>query len=159
MSWRDLTEGGPDISRLGRERLDHARVALLATLRPDGSPRISPIEPFIAEGELLFGAMTWSLKTKDLLRDSRCGFHSAVTAPDSGEGELKIYGRAQEADDRVRDGCEEGWWRARSPEVAKVFVLNIAQAIYISWDLESEQMTVRRWSPERGYAESQRRYP
>jgi len=42
MNWRDLEAAAPEIADLGKQRLDQARVALLATLRKDGSPRISP---------------------------------------------------------------------------------------------------------------------
>ena len=61
--WRDLELGAPRLARLGMARLDATRVALLGTLRRDGSPRISPIEPFFAGSLLLFGAMARSRKT------------------------------------------------------------------------------------------------
>jgi hypothetical protein len=60
--WRDLELGAPDIARPGMARLNGARVALLGTLRRDGSPRISPVEPYSAAGHLLVGAMAWSRK-------------------------------------------------------------------------------------------------
>ena len=69
MNWRDLEAAAPEIADLGKQRLDQARVALLATLRKDGSPRISPVEPYLTQGHLLFGAMSWSLKRRDLVRD------------------------------------------------------------------------------------------
>jgi Pyridoxamine 5'-phosphate oxidase len=159
MNWRDLEETAPEIAQLGRERLDQARVALLATLRKDGSPRISPIEPHLSQGHLIFGAMSWSLKTRDLLRDPRCVLHSAITGPDNGEGELKLYGRATAVDDQIRDGCQEGWWLERPADAATVFALNIEQATLISWDTGHGQMTVRQWSPRRGLTETRRSYP
>ena len=36
--WRDLEAAAPAIARLGSERFDLARVALIGTLRKDGSP-------------------------------------------------------------------------------------------------------------------------
>lgn len=159
MSWRDLEAAAPEIAHLGKERLGRARVALLATIRKDGSPRISPVEPYLSEGHLLFGSMSWSLKTRDLLRDPRCVLHSAVTGPDSGEGELKLYGIATEADVRIRESCPEGWWLESSPDAATVFALTINEATFISWDTDQGWMTVRRWSPRRGYTKTQRDYP
>ncbi len=158
MNWRDLETAAPEIAHLGKERLEQARVALLATLRKDGSPRISPVEPYLSQGHLLFGAMSWSLKTRDLLRDPRCVLHSAITGPDYAEGELKLYGRATEADDQLRDSCQEGWWLERPPDAATVFALNIEQATFISWDTQHGQMRVRRRSP-RGLTETRRSYP
>ena len=158
MRWQDLEASAPEIARLGKERLVHARVALLGTLRKDGSPRISPVEPYLSQGHLLFGAMSSSLKTRDLLRDSRCVLHSAVTSPDEAEGELKLYGDAVEADDQIRDSCR-GWWFERPRATATVFVLHVEQAAFVSWDIERGQMIVRRWSAKRGYAEGARAYP
>jgi hypothetical protein len=159
MTWAELETVAPEIAQLGKERLEQARVALLATLRKDGSPRISPVEPFLTQGHLLFGAMSWSSKTRDLLRDPRCVLHSAITGPDSGEGELKLYGRAVEVADQIRNGCREGWWLEQPPQAATVFALTIEQATFISWDLEHGQMTLRRWSPRRGVSETRRSYP
>jgi Pyridoxamine 5'-phosphate oxidase len=159
MTWRDLEAAAPEIVRLGKERLDQPRIALLGTLRKDGSPRISPVEPFLTQGHLLFGSMSWSMKTRDLLRDSRCVLHSAVSDPDSGESELKLYGRATRADDQIRDAAREAWWVGRPAEAASVFSLDIEQATYIGWDLERGEMTVRRWSPHRGHTEATRSYP
>jgi hypothetical protein len=103
--------------------------------------------------------MVWSLKASDLSRDPRCALHSAVADPDSGEGELKLYGRAIEASDRIRTGCQEGWWVGRPPDTATVFALNIEHAAFISWDTKQGQMTARTWSSERGYTETRRTYP
>ena len=92
--WRDLEQGAPELARLGLARLDAAGVAMLGTLRPDGSPRISPVEPHLVRGQLLVGAMTWSKKAAGLPRDPRYVRHGAVTGPDRGEGELKRHGSA-----------------------------------------------------------------
>ena len=159
MIWRDLETAAPEIARLGKERLERAGVALLGTLRKDGSPRISPVEPYLAQGHLLFGVMSWTSKRRDLSRDPRCVLHSAISDPDGGEGELKLYGRAMEADEQIRSGCREGWWATRPPGAASVFSLNIEQATFISWDTEHGEMTARRWAPHFGYRETTRGYP
>lgn len=157
--WRDLEAAAPEIARLGRERFDLARVALLGTIRKDGSPRISPVEPYLTHGHLLFGSMSWSSKTRDLLRDPRCVLHSAVSDRDSGEGELKLHGRATEAAQQIREGCPEGWWAATATDSASIFSLSIDQATFISWDIEHGEMTVKSWSPQAGYRETRRAYP
>ena len=159
MTWRELDAATPVIARLGEQRLNAARVALLGTLRKDGSPRISPVEPYLTHGQLVFGAMSWSLKTRDLLRDPRCVLHSAVSGPDSGEGELKLYGRTTEVDDQIRNGCREAWWAETAAQAASVFRLDIHEATFISWDIERGEMTIRRWSTRHGYRETRRDYP
>ncbi len=159
MIWRDLQVVAPEIAQLGKERLDQAGVALLGTLRKDGAPRISPVEPYFTQGHLLFGAMSWSLKLRDLQRDPRCVLHSAVSHPDSGEGELKLYGNAEAAPDRFRDACLDAWWVGRASETASVFSLGIEEATFISWELEAGEMLVRRWSPKFGFRQTKRSYP
>ena len=74
-------------------------LALVGTLRRDGWPRISPVEPFIANGQLYLGMMWRSVKALDLLRDPRCVVHSTVSDRDGTEGEFKVYGRAREVND------------------------------------------------------------
>jgi hypothetical protein len=159
MTWRELELAAPEIAEPGKARLDETRVALLATLRRDGSPRVSPIEPFFAAGQLLFGAMAWTLKARDLERDARCTLHSAITGPNEGEPELKLYGRAIEADDDLRAACPTGWWTDQPHEAARVFSLSIEEAAFVTWDYEGGEMTVRRWSRETGLKTSRRSYP
>src|SRR2546430_11696409 len=150
MIWNDLEAAAPEIAQLGKECFERARVALLGTLRRDGSPRISPVEPYLVHGQLLFGAMSWSLKPRDLLRDPRCALHSAIANPDSGEGELKLYGRAGEADDPIRESCQEGGWRARPLEAAGAFSRQIGQPTCVSWATDQGGVTARSGSPLRG---------
>jgi hypothetical protein len=158
-SWRDLEQGAPRIARPGRARLDQARVALLGTLRPDGSPRISPVEPYFARGELIIGAMTWSGKAHDLRRDPRCVLHSAISGPDSGEVELKLYGLAALAGNPLRDACHGAWWLHEPSAAADVFLLNLTEALLIEWDLQRGQMASTHWSPGRGLWEQARHSP
>ena len=66
---------------------------------------------------------------------------------------------ASEADRAIRDGCQNGWWLRRPFDAATVFAVDIEQATFISWETAEGQMTVRRWSPEHGYVETQRSYP
>lgn len=157
--WQDVKLGAPEIARLGMARLDSARVALLGTLRRDGSPRISPIEPYFAGGQLLIGAMAWSAKAGDLRRDPRYVLHTVVTGPDSGEGELKLYGSADEAGQDLRSAAAHAWWLTLALEKAFVFTLHIGQAVFVDWDIKRGLMTVHRWSPQGGYTVSIRPYP
>jgi len=157
--WSELAAGALPIARLGMARLTATRVAMLGTVRGDGSPRISPIEPYLVNGCLLVGAMTWSGKAADLCRDPRYVLHSAVTGPDSGEGELKLHGRAARASPAVRREAAIGWWSGQPPEKAVVFVLGIDLALFVEWDTEHGLMTAHRWSPQRGYSHSARSYP
>jgi len=157
--WRDLERGAPEIARLGVARLHDAGVAMLGTLRRDRSPRISPIEPHLVQGRLLVGAMAWSAKAADLLRDPRYVLHSAVTGADSGEGELKLHGAAVQASLDLRTAATTAWWSGQPAEQAVVFTLRIATALFIEWDIQHALMTVHRWSARGGYSRTSRGYP
>jgi Pyridoxamine 5'-phosphate oxidase len=157
--WGDLQYGAPEIARLGMDRLAAARVAMLGTLRSDGSPRISPVEPCARHGQLLVGAMAWSQKARDLLRDPRYVLHSVVSGPDNGEGELKLHGCVRKAAPDLTEAAADAWWSDQPPGRAVVFSLHIATALFVEWDLDHGLMTVRRWTPQHGYKTTSRRYP
>jgi hypothetical protein len=157
--WEDLELGAPEIADRGLARLNATRVALLGTVRRDGAPRISPIEPYLVAGELLIGAMASSRKSADLRRDPRCVLHSAVTGPDSGEGEFKVYGSALEVVDDLRGAAADAWWSAWPADRAVVFSLHIEHAVFIDWDLQHGLMAVHRWSQQDGYSRSEHSYP
>ena len=104
MRWCQFERLEPELARLGEERFDRTGLALVGTIRADGWPRISPVEPLITDGELYLG-MTWrSRKALDLLRDSKCAVNSTVSDRHGteGEGELKVYGRAVDVTDPER---------------------------------------------------------
>jgi Pyridoxamine 5'-phosphate oxidase len=160
MTWRYLEAEAPELARLGAERFEAAGVALLGTLRRNGAPRISPVEPFLAAGHLLFGVMAWSGKARDLARDPRCVVHSAVPSADEGVGELKLYGRAVPVDDpELRSAPEGAWWVDRPVGDARVFSLSVDEAVFASWDLEGGRVTLTRWTPGRGLTKRTRDYP
>jgi len=97
--WRDVERAEPGFAQRVRELFDAHRHKTIATLRADGSPRISGIEAAFEDGELTFGSMPNSRKGADLRRDPRFALHSATVDPVSGSeaqwpGEAKISGRA-----------------------------------------------------------------
>ena len=105
MTWREFAQQDPELAALGQERLDRNGLLMLATLRKNGWPRISPVEPLFFNGQLYLGMMWRSQKALDLLRDSRCTVHNAVSDRHASEGEFKVYGRAlaiTDSDERER---------------------------------------------------------
>ena len=98
-TWQEFAAQAPELAALGEAQFARTGLALAGTLRRDGWPRISPVEPFIAAGQLYLGMMWRSVKALDLLRDPRCVVHSTVSNRDGTEGEFKVYGRAVEVTD------------------------------------------------------------
>ena len=100
MTWQEFAEQDPELAALGQERLDRHGLVMLGTLRKNGWPRISPVEPLFFNGQLYLG-MTWqSRKALDLLRDPRCTVHNAVSDRHGTEGDFKVYGRAIDVTDQ-----------------------------------------------------------
>ena len=99
MRWDEFTVAAPELAGLGEERLRDRELCLLGTLRKNGYPRISPVEPEFVDGELMLGLMWQSPKALDLLRDPRCVVHSVVSDRAGTEGDFKLYGKAVPVED------------------------------------------------------------
>ena len=97
-SWSHVVIAAPELAGSVQERFDAHGLGLLATLRRDGSPRISGIEPLFALGELWLGMMPESRKELDLLRDPRFALHSATTDKQVTHGDAKVSGRVVPVD-------------------------------------------------------------
>ncbi len=93
-TWDEITAAAPELAAKVRARFEATGLGFIATLRKDGSPRISGIEPLFAEGELWLGMMDGSLKAHDLLRDPRLALHSASEDKQVTNGDAKVTGRA-----------------------------------------------------------------
>jgi hypothetical protein len=103
-SWNDVAAAAPDLADRARALFDAHRHKTLATLRRDGSPRISGIEVTFKDGEVYLGMMPDSLKARDLQRDPRLAVHSGSEDPDDENpgawpGDAKLAGRAVEITD------------------------------------------------------------
>ena len=96
MNWGEFAREEPELAALGQERLDRHGLVMLATLRKNGFPRISPVEPLFFNGQLYLGMMWQSRKALDLIRNPRCSIHNAVSDRHASEGEFKVYGRAMD---------------------------------------------------------------
>src|SRR5690348_660142 len=69
-------------------------VVLIGTIRKDGSPRISCVEPCILDGVLYLGMMWQSRKALDLLQDPRIVVHNTICTSTGDEVEFSLHGRA-----------------------------------------------------------------
>src|SRR5690348_14796883 len=120
MRWDDFARHAPRFERVARERLITPGVLLVVTSRRDGTPRLSPVEPLLFDGDIWLSMMWQSRKAHDLLRDDRLLLHSVVTNPDGAEGEVKVRGRAVVVDDlaaraRYCDAVAVLGWRPEEP--------------------------------------------
>jgi hypothetical protein len=141
--WQDFEEAAPEFARRVRTLFDAHRHKTIATLRADGSPRISGIETVFEDGELVFGSMADARKGADLRRDPRFALHSATIDPIEGAeaqwpGEAKISGRAI-ATGPITDGPDGDSFHADIAEVVHTHLNDEATMLVIDW-----------WTPTRG---------
>ncbi len=156
MHWSDLEHSQPRLARLARQRLIGPGVALVATIRRDGTPRVSPVEPYVLNGVLWLSMMWQSAKARDLLRDPRILVHSVITSRDGAEGELKVRGTARaEHDQAVQRRYAEavaadlGW----DPQQGRfhLFSVDICQVSFVSYDTATGDQHVAIWPPGREF--------
>ena len=93
-SWEQFASEAPALATFVRERLEAHRHRTMATIRADGSPRISGIEITISRGELWIGGLTDSRKFADLRRDPRMALHSGSDDPPGFRGDARLAARA-----------------------------------------------------------------
>jgi hypothetical protein len=150
MRWDDLQTQQPRLGAVAHDRLISPGVLLVVTIRRDGTPRLSPVEPFVLDGDLWLSMLLGSLKAADLQRDPRVLVHSVVTGPNGEDGEVKLRGTAVAADDpetqqRYADAVSAALpW---SPEVGRfhLFLVEVDEVTYLRYDNESGDQFMVRW--------------
>ncbi len=142
-TWDDVERAVPEFAQRVRALFDSHRHKTIATVRADGSPRISGIEAAFEGGELVFGSMANARKGADLRRDPRFALHSATVDPVEGAaaqwpGEAKIAGRAVAALPTA-GGADGDRFRA-----------DIAEVVHTHLNAEATLLVVEWWTPAHG---------
>ena len=148
-AWQDVERAEPEFAQRVRGLFEAHRHKTIATLRADGSPRISGIEASFEDGELAFGSMPNARKGADLRRDPRFALHSATVDPVEGAeaqwpGEAKISGRAVFAGPTT-DGPDGDLFRA-----------DIAEVVHTHLDVGAKLLVVEWWTPTSGLRQVER---
>ena len=146
-SWAELARAEPEFAGRVRALFDAHRHKTIATVRADGSPRISGIEAVFQDGELVFGSMPKARKGADLVRDPRFALHSATVDPVEGAaadwpGEAKIAGRAL----LVSRGKRGDRFRA-----------DITEVVHTHLDEKATMLVVEWWTPQHGLRQVERK--
>ncbi|GAC1595428.1 MAG: pyridoxamine 5'-phosphate oxidase family protein [Acidimicrobiales bacterium] len=147
-AWNAIEQAEPDFARRVRRLFDAGRHKTIATLRADGSPRISGLECEFTDGNLRFGSMTGARKGADLRRDPRFALHGPTFHPEEGReqdwpGEAKIAGRAIPAGPLTTDNL------AAQP-VGEMFIADILEVVITRLNAGATKLVVESWAPERG---------
>jgi hypothetical protein len=152
--WKVFEQAEPEFAERVKRLLDAGRHKTIATLRADGSPRISGIECELADGDLRFGSMSGARKLADLKRDPRFALHGPTFHPEEGKesdwpGEAKVAGRAIPSGPVTSDGASE-------PPDGEMFVADITEVVVTGLDPAATKLVVEWWTPERGMSQIER---
>lgn len=150
MRWEQFEAEQPKLARVGRRCLGEPGVVLIATIRADGSPRVSAVEPLLWAGDLWLSMGWGSRKAFDLRRDSRILVHNVIKNREGSGGEYKVRGRAvAESGPSLQEEYAEmvqrllGW----TPEVGRfhLFRVDVQDVTFIRWDPATNDQFVARW--------------
>ena len=134
----------------------------LATLRADGSPRVSGQEMSFRDGNVWLGMMPGSRKARDLQRDPRLAVHSATVDPSMAGGDAKLSGRALEVTDREtidwfisKEGEEKG---EEPPEPFHLFRIDVGEIVLTTLGGDPpDHLVIETWRERRGVTRVERR--
>jgi len=153
--WAEVEASEPAFAARVRTAFDAYKHKTLATLRRDGSPRLSGIEATFVAGILWIGMMPDSVKAYDLRRDPRLALHSATADADLILGDAKLSGRASEVTDAA---TKRAWLPAEMPpEDAAVFVIDIADVALTRIGDPPDHLVIESWTAARGLTRIERR--
>jgi hypothetical protein len=140
----------PDFADRVRRVFDAHRHKVLATLRRDGSPRVSGIEVVFDVGDVFMGMMLGSVKAQDLQRDPRLALHAASEDPPDDAsawlGDAKIAGRAVEVTGSTNE--DEPSYR---------FKVDITEVVLIRVGRPADHLVIESWHEDRGLERKERR--
>jgi hypothetical protein len=140
--WADVCGEVPEFAACAQAAFERNRHMTLATVRRDGSPRISGTEIRFEDGELFIGMMARSRKALDLLRDPRVAIHGPTADPPDEPrewiGEAKLAGRAIEvANDDPDDDSH-------------TFRIDVADVVFTHINDAGDRLVIESWHPGRG---------
>lgn len=142
-NWSAFETAEPEFAAAVRARFGQYKHHVLATLRKDGSPRVTGLEVDFRFGEMWLGMMAGSRKAQDLLRDARFAVQANPGAGDDmADGDVRVGGRAVE----VTDGMKERFTgEVGPPEPYHLFRVEIGEVVWTA--IEDGALVVRVWQP------------
>ncbi len=143
-TWQEFTEAAPALADAVRARLTAHRHHVLATLRADGSPRVSGTEVETFRGLLVLGSMPGARKVRDLHRDPRYALHSNPGHHTMEGGDAKISGRARELTGEEKRAILDSYPENPGDD-AQIFELGIDDVVLTT--VSDDRLHVDLWRP------------
>ena len=159
--WGELVDREPDLMRKASARFDAHLHKLLATIRKDGSPRISGIEFSIRNGDLWLAGMPGARKFADLRRDPRLALHSSSPDadpenPGAWPGDAKLSGTAVEITDPGALAAYAGATEHMPPGPFELFRVDIHEVAVVAMGEPADHIVIEHWLEGRGITRSKR---
>jgi hypothetical protein len=160
-SWQQFADDAPDLAAMVQARFESTGLGFLATIRKDGSPRISGIEPSVFRGELWLGMMDRSRKGDDLKRDPRLALHNASVDKELKEGDVKVTGRGIEvADPPTKQWFLESFREANGygpPDDSPMDLFRVDITEVSTVEYTGDHLVIQRWAPGQGVRRVERK--
>jgi hypothetical protein len=156
-AFADVESEEPEFAARVRAAFDAHAHKFLATLRRNGSPRISGIEMGFVAGEPWLAGMPASVKFDDLRRDPRFALHSGSAEPDAFSGDAKLSGRAEQVTgDAERAAFAKDAGIATEHMDFELFRVDLEQVVLVALDDEKTALVISSWRPGRGITRTSR---
>jgi len=156
-SWSAIEAEVPELAEAARAFFDAFVHKTLATIRSDGSPRISGSELQFGDGEAWIGSMWRAVKALDLQRDPRFAIHSGSADPGDGwSGDAKIAGRAIEITDQDEVAGRNEPPAGQKPKPSHLFRLDIAELVVVRLGEPADHLAIDAWHEGRGVSSLRR---
>jgi len=158
-TWSEVQAAAPELAGRVQARFDAHLHKVMATLRADGSPRVSATEAQFRSGELWFGSMLGAVKARDLQRDPRVALHNAPVDEKMADGDAKISGRVIEVTDPdalasyAQGNTPEG---NEAPPDFHLFRVDVQEIVLTTVDQERQLLVVESWNTTRGLSRTER---
>ena len=153
-TWNTFATEAPALAATVRTRLDAHVHKTLATVRGDGSPRISGTETELVEGDLWIGSMWQARKAIDLRRDPRFALHSGSDDPPGWEGDAKLAGVAEEITDPDRIRAINGGKGPSGP--SHLFRLDLREVSTVGLNAARDKLVIVVWTAAGGLRRMER---
>ncbi|MDP9496942.1 MAG: pyridoxamine 5'-phosphate oxidase family protein [Actinomycetota bacterium] len=156
-SWQRVEEQAPELAAAVRRRFVAHPHLTMATLRRDGSPRISGTEVVFQGADLWVAGMPGSRKLADLRRDGRVAVHSGTDDPPGWTGDGKVAGRAVEvAEGRERDDVARALGQ-EPPGGFELFRIDVQEVVHVFLGEPADHLVIESWHEGRGVERVERR--
>ena len=144
-NWPEVTAAAPELAAAVEARLAATKHHVLATLRRDGSPRVSGTEVELGPDGLHLGSMWQAVKARDLQRDGRFALHANPGDGSMAGGDAKLSGVAVEVTDHPGAGGSHR------------FRLDVTEVSTTSVDPDGDRLLIETWRPGEGVRRVERR--